>query len=62
MFIPAKLTKERCNDLCRFQSRDWVDVYSGLGASRLRRDQRTRFQSRDWVDVYSGILTNSRNI
>ncbi len=40
----------------KFQSRDWVDVYSGLDGILNKNPLRIRqFQSRDWVDVYSGF-------
>ena len=44
-----------------FQSRDWVDVYSG----RRRWPWAVallKFQSRDWVDVYSGWGQHSHGI
>ncbi len=41
----------------KFQSRDWVDVYSGK--VRIGLDSMAfQFQSRDWVDVYSGTYAD----
>ncbi len=37
-----------------FQSRDWVDVYSGPQHVLRNGHVVVVFQSRDWVDVYSG--------
>ena len=44
-----------------FQSRDWVDVYSGTSLNCLA-SATTLFQSRDWVDVYSGLDYRLRTV
>ena len=54
MFIPASsiwpylLRKKE-----KFQSLDWVDVYSGIYRT-VTLPSDVMFQSLDWVDVYSG--------
>ncbi len=54
MFIPAKKRSAAAVYPAKFQSRDWVDVYSGT-FGLTQHCQLLMFQSRDWVDVYSGF-------
>ena len=57
MFIPARNARAAARSLCQFQSRDWVDVYSGFSVAVVECAFKL-FQSRDWVDVYSGFAHN----
>ena len=56
MFIPAYPAHLTAHPQDGFQSRDWVDVYSGHDLEDERKAI-CKFQSRDWVDVYSGSNT-----
>ncbi len=61
MFIPARMLTPMWGARLLFQSRDWVDVYSGNPSSTISTGL-AMFQSRDWVDVYSGPARPQRAI